>query len=164
MTSWLVRILPAWSRVRLGSVPGARFVSQTPSPGATGSPAVSGLSPAGHNDAHGHVEVSLYEKNRDFHGFHKDPQVDVWNMKVAFFFGISVAIVIGGTFVHYLPDHGASIGPFVLTCMKSSGMRQWARREAERLIKEREAKGIAILDGNYYDPSKIILPSAGEEK
>ncbi|XP_041129190.1 NADH dehydrogenase [ubiquinone] 1 beta subcomplex subunit 11, mitochondrial [Polyodon spathula] len=149
MTSWLVRILPAWSRVRLGSVPGARFVSQTPSPGATGSPAVSGLSPAGHNDAHGHVEVSLYEKNRDFHGFHKDPQVDVWNMKVAFFFGISVAIVIGGTFVHYLPDHG---------------MRQWARREAERLIKEREAKGIAILDGNYYDPSKIILPSAGEEK
>ncbi|MGH0162085.1 UNVERIFIED_CONTAM: hypothetical protein FKN15_042245, partial [Acipenser sinensis] len=45
-------------------------------------------------------------QNRDFHGFHKDPQVDVWNMKVAFFFGISVAIVIGGTFVHYLPDHG----------------------------------------------------------
>ncbi|RXM35073.1 NADH dehydrogenase [ubiquinone] 1 beta subcomplex subunit 11, mitochondrial [Acipenser ruthenus] len=149
MASRLVRILPAWSRVRLGSVAGARFVSQTPSPGAAGSPAVSSLSPAEHNDDHGHVEVSLYEKNRDFHGFHKDPQVDVWNMKVAFFFGISVAIVIGGTFIHYLPDHG---------------MRQWARREAERLIKEREAKGVAVLDGNYYDPSKIILPSAEEEK
>ncbi|KAK1151451.1 NADH dehydrogenase [ubiquinone] 1 beta subcomplex subunit 11, mitochondrial [Acipenser oxyrinchus oxyrinchus] len=149
MASRLVRILPAWSRFRLGSVAGARFVSQTPSPAAAGSPTVSGLSPAEHNDDHGHVEVSLYEKNRDFHGFHKDPQVDVWNMKVAFFFGISVAIVIGGTFVHYLPDHG---------------MRQWARREAERLIKKREAEGVAVLDGNYYDPSKIILPSAGEEK
>ncbi|XP_033858394.2 NADH dehydrogenase [ubiquinone] 1 beta subcomplex subunit 11, mitochondrial-like [Acipenser ruthenus] len=149
MAAWLMRILPVWSRVRLGSVPGARFVSQTPSPGAAGSAAVSGLSPVEHSDDHGHVEVSVYEKNRDFHGFHKDPQVDVWNMKVAFFFGISVAIVIGGTFVHYLPDHG---------------MRQWARREAERLIKEREAKGIAVLDGNYYDPSKIILPSAGDEE
>ncbi|KAK1150529.1 NADH dehydrogenase [ubiquinone] 1 beta subcomplex subunit 11, mitochondrial-like [Acipenser oxyrinchus oxyrinchus] len=142
MAARLMRILSAWSRVRLGSVPGARFVSQALSPGAAGSTAV-------HSDDHGHVEVSLYEKNRDFHGFHKDPQVDVWNMKVAFFFGISVAIVIGGTFVHYLPDHG---------------MRQWARREAERLIKEREAEGIAVLDGNYYDSSKIILPSAGDEE
>ncbi|MGH0149342.1 UNVERIFIED_CONTAM: hypothetical protein FKN15_027585, partial [Acipenser sinensis] len=135
--------------------------------------------------------LSSSSQNRDFHGFHKDPQVDVWNMKVAFFFGISVAIVIGGTFVHYLPDHGdfhgfhkdpqvdvwnmkvafffgisvaIVIGGTFVHYLPDHGMRQWARREAERLIKEREAGGVAVLDGNYYDPSKIILPSAGEEK
>ncbi|MBN3273071.1 NDUBB dehydrogenase, partial [Polyodon spathula] len=152
MAARLVRIFPACSRVQLGSMPGARFLSQTPSPGAAGSPAGCVLSPADRNDSHGHVEVScpfFSPQNRDFHGFHKEPQVDVWNMKVAFFFGISVALVIGGTFVHYLPDHG---------------MRQWARQEAERLIKEREAKGITVLDCNYYDPSKIILPPAGDEE
>ncbi|XP_043936211.1 NADH dehydrogenase [ubiquinone] 1 beta subcomplex subunit 11, mitochondrial [Protopterus annectens] len=97
----------------------------------------------------GHLtEVSVFEKNRDYHGFHEDPFIDVWNMRLAFFCGISVTIVIGGTFVHYLPDHG---------------MRQWSRREAERLIKDREAKGLPLIDENYYDPSKIILPPYEEE-
>ncbi|KAJ0064918.1 hypothetical protein NL108_017533, partial [Boleophthalmus pectinirostris] len=44
--------------------------------------------------------------NPDFHGFSSDPAVDEWNMRIGFFFGISVALVIGGTFIHYLPDHG----------------------------------------------------------
>ncbi|XP_064415390.1 NADH dehydrogenase [ubiquinone] 1 beta subcomplex subunit 11, mitochondrial [Latimeria chalumnae] len=96
-----------------------------------------------------HQEVSMYEKNRDYHGFHADPHVDVWNMRLAFFFGISVAIVLGSTFVHYLPDHG---------------MRQWARREAERRIKEKEPKGLVLIDENYYDPNKIILPSSDQEE
>jgi len=49
----------------------------------------------------------VYFQNPDFHGFHhSDPFVDEWNMRLAFFFSISVVIVIGGTFVHYLPDHG----------------------------------------------------------
>uniref|UniRef100_A0A8C7H9D9 NADH dehydrogenase [ubiquinone] 1 beta subcomplex subunit 11, mitochondrial n=1 Tax=Oncorhynchus kisutch TaxID=8019 RepID=A0A8C7H9D9_ONCKI len=86
--------------------------------------------------------------NRDYHGFSQDPVVDEWNMRMAFFFGISMAIVVGGTFIHYLPDHG---------------MRQWARREAERLITQREAAGLPLMEENYYDPSKIVLPGAGEE-
>ncbi|KAJ6655270.1 hypothetical protein lerEdw1_005462, partial [Lerista edwardsae] len=86
--------------------------------------------------------------NPDYHGFDKDPVVDLWNMRLAFFFGISLTIVLGSTFVHYLPDHG---------------MRQWARREAERLVKEREAQGLPLIDSNYYDPSKIILPPEDEE-
>ena len=45
-------------------------------------------------------------QNPDYHGFSSDPVVDEWNMRVGFFFGISVALVIGGTFIHYLPDHG----------------------------------------------------------
>ncbi|XP_060678457.1 NADH dehydrogenase [ubiquinone] 1 beta subcomplex subunit 11, mitochondrial, partial [Hemiscyllium ocellatum] len=51
-------------------------------------------------------EVNLYDQNPEYHGFSADPVVDVWNMRLAFFFGISLAIVVGSTFVHYLPDHG----------------------------------------------------------
>uniref|UniRef100_UPI0014488817 NADH dehydrogenase [ubiquinone] 1 beta subcomplex subunit 11, mitochondrial isoform X1 n=1 Tax=Epinephelus lanceolatus TaxID=310571 RepID=UPI0014488817 len=87
-------------------------------------------------------------RNPDYHGFSSDPVVDEWNMRVGFFFGISVALVIGGTFIHYLPDHG---------------MRQWARREAERLIKQREEEGLPLIDENYYDTNNIVLTPAGEE-
>uniref|UniRef100_A0A3B1JTS6 NADH dehydrogenase [ubiquinone] 1 beta subcomplex subunit 11, mitochondrial n=1 Tax=Astyanax mexicanus TaxID=7994 RepID=A0A3B1JTS6_ASTMX len=99
-------------------------------------------------DKHEHEEVNVFDQNPDYHGFSSDPHVDEWNMRLAFFFGVSLVIVVGGTFIHYLPDHG---------------MRQWARREAERLIKEREAAGLPLLDENYYDPSKIILPSSSDE-
>ncbi|CAM2110022.1 unnamed protein product [Caretta caretta] len=84
--------------------------------------------------------VAALRKNPDYHGFDADPVVDVWNMRLAFFFGISLCIVVGSTFVHYLPDHG---------------MRKWARREAEQMVKERERLGLPILDSNYFDPSKL---------
>ncbi|XP_056585544.1 NADH dehydrogenase [ubiquinone] 1 beta subcomplex subunit 11, mitochondrial [Triplophysa dalaica] len=151
MASRLSRIWPVVSRVRWSSAVGTRCVSQTPKSSAAGAAVVSDLqtvSPA-LQDSHGHTEVNPFETNPDFHGFHHhDSFVDEWNMRLAFFFGISVAIVIGGTFIHYLPDHG---------------MRQWARREAERLIKQREAEGLPLMTENYYDPSKIILPSSGDE-
>ncbi|XP_053551311.1 NADH dehydrogenase [ubiquinone] 1 beta subcomplex subunit 11, mitochondrial [Bombina bombina] len=92
-----------------------------------------------------HEEVNLYEKNPDWHGYHEDPVVDVWNMRLVFFFGVSLCIVLGSVFVYYQPDHG---------------MRQWARREAERRLKEREALGLAPIDVNYYDPEKLVLPPA----
>ncbi|XP_062979163.1 NADH dehydrogenase [ubiquinone] 1 beta subcomplex subunit 11, mitochondrial [Elgaria multicarinata webbii] len=93
-------------------------------------------------------EVSVFTKNPDYHGFDSDPVVDLWNMRLVFFTGISISIVLGATFVHYLPDHG---------------MRQWARREAEYKVKEREALGLPLIDSNYYDPSKIVLPPEEEE-
>ncbi|XP_030640545.1 NADH dehydrogenase [ubiquinone] 1 beta subcomplex subunit 11, mitochondrial [Chanos chanos] len=149
MASRLTRIWPMLSRVRLNTACGTRFVSQTPSSSAAGAATVSDLQPVTPaKDSHGHAEVNVFEKNPDYHGFSEDPIVDEWNMKLAFFFGISVAIVIGGTFIHYLPDHG---------------MRQWARREAERLIVQREAAGLPLMDENYYDPSKIVLPSSEKE-
>ncbi|XP_048874052.1 NADH dehydrogenase [ubiquinone] 1 beta subcomplex subunit 11, mitochondrial [Brienomyrus brachyistius] len=148
MATRLLGIGSVFSRIRLGSACGFRFVSQTPS-GAASSATISSLQPAHVKDVHEHGEVSPYEKNPDFHGFSEDPHVDQWNMKMAFFFGISLAIVVGGTFIHYLPDHG---------------MRQWARKEAERLIKEREAAGLPLMDENYYDPRKITLPSSGDEE
>ncbi|XP_069785191.1 NADH dehydrogenase [ubiquinone] 1 beta subcomplex subunit 11, mitochondrial [Narcine bancroftii] len=103
--------------------------------------------PIGHGDAPPQ-EVMLYDKNPDYHGFSADPYVDVWNMRLAFFCGISLAIVVGSVFVHYLPDHG---------------MRQWARREAERQLKQREAEGLPAIDVNYYSTDRIALPPEGEE-
>ncbi|XP_040919594.1 NADH dehydrogenase [ubiquinone] 1 beta subcomplex subunit 11, mitochondrial [Toxotes jaculatrix] len=131
---------------RLLARPPARFVSHSKPSSAAGSTAVTELHPAA--DKAGHGEVSEYVKNPDYHGFSSDPVVDEWNMRVGFFFGISLALVVGAAFIHYLPDHG---------------MRQWARREAERVIQQRENEGLPLIDENYYDPSKIVLPSAGEE-
>ncbi|XP_045394479.1 NADH dehydrogenase [ubiquinone] 1 beta subcomplex subunit 11, mitochondrial [Lemur catta] len=88
-------------------------------------------------------DENLYEKNPDYHGYDKDPVLDVWNMRVVFFFGFSIVMVLGGTFVAYLPDYR---------------MQEWSRREAERLVKYREANGLPIMESNYFDPSKIQLP------
>ncbi|KAB1253309.1 NADH dehydrogenase [ubiquinone] 1 beta subcomplex subunit 11; mitochondrial, partial [Camelus dromedarius] len=88
-------------------------------------------------------DENLYEKNPDFHGYDKDPVVDLWNMRVVFFFGFSIVLVLGSTFLAYLPDYR---------------MRDWARREAERLVKYREANGLPIMESNCFDPSKIQLP------
>merc|ERR1712131_26542 len=147
MFARLSRFGPALARFRLNPAVGARFVSQSTPPRPAGAATLSDLAPAHAKDSHGHAEVSPFEKNPDFHGFHADPEVDVINMKIAFFFSVSICLVIGGTFVHYLPDHG---------------MRQWARREAERVIKLKEAEGLPLIEENYYDPSKIILPGKEE--
>ncbi|XP_057679227.1 NADH dehydrogenase [ubiquinone] 1 beta subcomplex subunit 11, mitochondrial [Corythoichthys intestinalis] len=137
----LAPVLPRFSSRLL-----VRCVSQSKPSGAAGATAVTDLQQAAPSGSH--EEVSRFVKNPDYHGFSSDPVVDEWNMRLGFFFAISVCIVIGGTFIHYLPDHG---------------MRQWARREAERVIIQREKEGLPLIDENYYDPSKIVLPSAGEE-
>ncbi|MCJ8734600.1 hypothetical protein PDJAM_G00237220 [Pangasius djambal] len=128
MASQLSRVWSGLCRVRINSAHLRRSVSQSRTSGAAGAASVTDLQPAAAraDDSHGHAEVNPFDKNPDYHGFSDDPFVDEWNMRLAFFFGISMAIVVGGTFIHYLPDHG---------------MRQWARREAERLIVLREAQG-----------------------
>ncbi|XP_068964820.1 NADH dehydrogenase [ubiquinone] 1 beta subcomplex subunit 11, mitochondrial [Petaurus breviceps papuanus] len=88
-------------------------------------------------------DINLYEKNPDSHGFDEDPFIDLWNMRLVFFFGVSVALVLGSTFLAYLPDYK---------------MKEWARREAERLVTLREAQGLPLMTSNYFDPSKIVLP------
>uniref|UniRef100_UPI0037E80166 NADH dehydrogenase [ubiquinone] 1 beta subcomplex subunit 11, mitochondrial n=1 Tax=Semicossyphus pulcher TaxID=241346 RepID=UPI0037E80166 len=144
MLTRLLRFGPALPRL-ISNQP-ARFVSQSKPSGAAGSAAVTELHPS--VDQSGHGEVDPYVKNPDYHGFSSDPVVDLWNMRLAFFCGISVALVIGGTFLAYLPDNG---------------LKHWSRREAERMIVQREAAGLPLISENYYDPSKIILPTAGEE-
>uniref|UniRef100_UPI001E1B568C NADH dehydrogenase [ubiquinone] 1 beta subcomplex subunit 11, mitochondrial n=1 Tax=Jaculus jaculus TaxID=51337 RepID=UPI001E1B568C len=88
-------------------------------------------------------DENLYEKNPDSHGYDRDPVVDVWNMRAVFFFGFSIVLVFGTAFLAYLPDYR---------------MHEWARREAERLVKYREANGLPIMESNYFDPRKIQLP------
>ncbi|XP_053482000.1 NADH dehydrogenase [ubiquinone] 1 beta subcomplex subunit 11, mitochondrial [Ictalurus furcatus] len=149
MASQLSRVWSGLCRARINSAHLRRAVSQSRTSSAAGAASVTDLQPAAHaDDSHGHAEVNPFDKNPDYHGFSDDPFVDEWNMRLAFFFSISMAIVIGGTFIHYLPDHG---------------MRQWARREAERLIVLREAQGLPLIDEIYYDPSKIVLPSSSDE-
>ncbi|XP_074713895.1 NADH dehydrogenase [ubiquinone] 1 beta subcomplex subunit 11, mitochondrial [Strix uralensis] len=82
-------------------------------------------------------------KNPDYHGFSADPDVDVLNMRATFFAGVSIALVLGTIFLHYLPDYG---------------LQQWARREAELQIRERERRGLPLIDPNYYDPARLTLP------
>uniref|UniRef100_A0A663FGN1 NADH dehydrogenase [ubiquinone] 1 beta subcomplex subunit 11, mitochondrial n=1 Tax=Aquila chrysaetos chrysaetos TaxID=223781 RepID=A0A663FGN1_AQUCH len=85
----------------------------------------------------------ISRQNPDYHGFSADPDADVLNMRAVFFAGVSVAIVLGTVFLHYLPDYG---------------LQQWARREAELRIRERESRGLPLLDPNYYDPARLTLP------
>ena len=40
----------------------------------------------------------------------------------------------------------------------------WARREAERLVKQREAAGLPLLSQDVYDRNSIILPLPGEDE
>ncbi|XP_013880198.1 NADH dehydrogenase [ubiquinone] 1 beta subcomplex subunit 11, mitochondrial [Austrofundulus limnaeus] len=131
---------------RFFAVPPARFVSQSKPSGSAGSTAVTEL--YGPRQAPDHEEVNPYLKNPDYNGFSDDPEQDVWEMRLAFFMGISVCLVIGSTFVHYLPD---------------PKMQQWSRREAERLIVLREKEGLPLINENYYDPSTIILPDPEDE-
>ncbi|NXW56995.1 NDUBB dehydrogenase, partial [Eurystomus gularis] len=82
-------------------------------------------------------------QNPDYHGFSAEPDADVLNMRVVFFAGVSLAIVLGSVFLHYLPDYG---------------LQQWARREAELRLLERERQGLPPIDSNYYDPARLALP------
>lgn len=41
-------------------------------------------------------------------------------------------------------------------------MRQWARREAERLILLREREDLPLIEENYYDPNTIVQATAKE--
>ncbi|NXK70826.1 NDUBB dehydrogenase, partial [Sylvietta virens] len=82
-------------------------------------------------------------QNPDYHGFSADPEADVLNMRAVFLAGISVAIVLGSVFVNYLPDYG---------------LQQWARREAEIQVRERERRGLPLLTSDYYDPKRLALP------
>ncbi|NXM09214.1 NDUBB dehydrogenase, partial [Tyrannus savana] len=37
-------------------------------------------------------------------------------------------------------------------------LTQWARREAEIQVRERERLGLPLLTSNYYDPARLSLP------
>ncbi|KAL6092405.1 hypothetical protein STEG23_031763 [Scotinomys teguina] len=87
-------------------------------------------------------DENVYLKNPEFHGYDEDPVVDDRNMHAVFFFGFSIVLVFGTTFLAYAPDYR---------------MMEWAHREAGMLVKHREAKGLPIMESNRFDPSKIQL-------
>ena len=52
----------------------------------------------------------------------------------------------------------ASRTPQVPESMFLHRLQQWARREAELQVRERERRGLPLLDSNYYDPARLALP------
>ncbi|KAJ7317575.1 hypothetical protein JRQ81_003737 [Phrynocephalus forsythii] len=137
----------AWPRLPGLRRPGVRAVSSGDRASSSGSLQVY-PSPILRRLEREEVGSGEYIKNPDYHGFDSDPEVDLWNMRAAFFCGLSLMIVLGTAFVSYLPE---------------KGMKSWARREAERQVMEREAQGLPVMDYYYFDPSKIVLPPEEEE-
>ncbi|NXY27161.1 NDUBB dehydrogenase, partial [Atrichornis clamosus] len=111
---------------------------------SSGSPAAVALpQPLGADPHEEEPMMAAQKKNPDYHGFSSDSASDVLNMRTAFLAGVSITIVLGSIFLHYLPDHG---------------LKQWARREAEIQVRERERRGLPLITSNYYDPARLPLP------
>nr|XP_054749894.1 uncharacterized protein LOC129255572 [Lytechinus pictus] len=82
------------------------------------------------------------------HGFHDDPYWDTYAYRVIFFTTISIVMVFGPAFVHYIPDPTG---------------REWAMKEAQIVLEERRAAGAPVIDPNFIDPSKLVLPEEDPE-
>ncbi|KAM9327059.1 NADH dehydrogenase [ubiquinone] 1 beta subcomplex subunit 11, mitochondrial [Gastrophryne carolinensis] len=97
----------------------------------------------GPEEPHEEEVDNVYLKNPDSFGYDEDPVIDLWNARVVFLFGVTLCLVFGPIFVYYLPD---------------PRMNHWARREAERLVKLRQAQGLPLIEEDYYDPASLVLP------
>uniref|UniRef100_A0A8C4QR99 NADH dehydrogenase [ubiquinone] 1 beta subcomplex subunit 11, mitochondrial n=1 Tax=Eptatretus burgeri TaxID=7764 RepID=A0A8C4QR99_EPTBU len=75
-------------------------------------------------------------QNPDHHGFSDDPVEDWQNAHAVLFTSISLTLVFGTLYFRYSPDFR--------NC-------NWARREAERLVKQREAAGLPLLSQDKDD-------------
>lgn len=78
----------------------------------------------------------------------KDNFVDLWSKRIIFFFGVSVVLVLGPVYYHYLPD---------------PKNRKWSHQEAHRVLKERREAGLPLIDPDFVPRDKIILPDDEEE-
>ncbi|XP_075041692.1 NADH dehydrogenase [ubiquinone] 1 beta subcomplex subunit 11, mitochondrial [Mixophyes fleayi] len=125
-----------------------RVQSLHTSPGLASKAPVSTVTEHGHDDHEEDMSHS-YERNPDWHGFSEDPTADVQNMRAVFFTGVSLCLVLGTVLVYYLPPRG---------------MKHWARTEAERQIKKKEALGLPLIDINYYDPATLVLPPPEDDE
>lgn len=80
-------------------------------------------------------------------GFDKDNFVDLWSKRIIFFFGVSIVMVLGPVYFHYLPD------------VKNI---KWTRAEAERVLRERREAGEPLINPDFVPRDKIILPDEDE--
>ncbi|XP_036695549.1 NADH dehydrogenase [ubiquinone] 1 beta subcomplex subunit 11, mitochondrial isoform X1 [Balaenoptera musculus] len=105
-------------------------------------------------------DENLYEKNPDSHGYDRDPAVDLWNMRVVFFFGFSIVLVLGSTFVAYLPDYRC------MGCQREwdgSGQKQgWRLKETARNPVPGELRwGLVSIEAPSRLPPRCCLQDAG---
>lgn len=102
-------------------------------------------------------------QNPDSHGYDKDPIVDLWNMRVVFFFGFSIVLVLGSTFVAYLPDYRC------MGCPREWGgwgQRQgWSFKETVRNpvpVQQWELRwGLVSMEAPSSLPPRCCLQDAG---
>lgn len=94
------------------------------------------------------VEAAEKSKNWVCYGWERlDKEADRQTMKSTFFLAITCIMVFGMTVWAYAPDRQ---------------LHDWATREAFLQIRERERAGLPVIDPNYFDPSKLELPSEEE--
>lgn len=87
-------------------------------------------------------------KNWISYGFEKTAEAeDRTTMHTLFFASVTMCLVFGGFYMGYKPDYN---------------LRDWAQREAFLELRRREEAGIPLIDPNFIDPAKIVLPSDEE--
>ena len=88
------------------------------------------------------------QKNWISYGFdYVDMREDRYMAHLSFFCLITVCMVWPGFLLYYWPDFR---------------LHDWATREAFLELERRKKMGLPIIDRNYVDPSKVILPTEEE--
>lgn len=88
------------------------------------------------------------EKNWVSYGFSfKSKEEDRFALHTTMFAGISICLVVGTFYFAYLPDYQ---------------LKDWSSREAFLELKRREENGLPLVDPNFIDPAKIVLPTDEE--
>ncbi|KZS17743.1 NADH dehydrogenase 1 beta subcomplex subunit [Daphnia magna] len=100
------------------------------------------------HDVNSTAAATAAKKKWMSYGFHPTDQYeDVASAHVFSFLGVTLCMVLGSLVYYYGPDRT---------------LKDWAQREAYLLVREREANGLPLLDPNYVEESKIVLPSEEE--
>ncbi|PIK45487.1 putative NADH dehydrogenase [Apostichopus japonicus] len=80
-------------------------------------------------------------------GFDKNNFIDLWSKRFILFFGVSVVLVLGPVYYHFLPDNKNI---------------KWNRAEALRVLQERREAGLPLIDPDFVSRDKIVLPDEDE--
>lgn len=88
------------------------------------------------------------EKNWVSYGFNYKSKEDDRNaLHSVMFVSVTLCLVVGGFYLAYLPDYQ---------------LQDWSQREAFLELRRREQNGLPLVDPNFIDPAKIVLPSDEE--
>ncbi|KAG5863521.1 hypothetical protein JTB14_030541 [Gonioctena quinquepunctata] len=94
------------------------------------------------------AQTKTAHKNWVSYGFDfKSKEGDRNAMHSIMFASVTMCIVVTGFYWAYMPDFN---------------LRDWAQREAFLELRRREENNLPLIDPNFIDPAKIVLPSDEE--